>query len=65
MLEKKWPSLCAEKLTKISCERLSFSEVIAHNSVEVLCMSVDEFISSAWILDNLVVFAEGPAAGIL
>lgn len=47
MLEDKWPLLCAEKLMRVSLERLPFSEVIPHNSVEVFCMYVKDFTSSA------------------
>lgn len=47
MLEDKWPLLCIEKGMKISLRRLPFSEVIPHNSVEVLYMYVEDFTSSA------------------
>lgn len=48
MMSEKRPLLCAEKLMKISLERLPFSEVITHNSLEVFCMYVEVFTSSSW-----------------
>jgi len=47
VLEGKWPLLCAEKLMKVSLERLPVSEVTPRSSVEVFCMYVEDFTSSA------------------